>query len=430
MASNAKNLAELLNQDTTVAVGDIADGSVTTAKLAADAVTAAKLADNAVVTANVTDGAVTSGKLAAGAAPATGFRNLLMNGAMDVAQRKSGAFTVSNNTNEGYSIVDRWALNFNNGCAGAITYSHDTDAPHGFGHSVKLQCSTATTTFSTHHYAEFRQRIESQNIHHIAYGTSSAKQMTFSWYMKAVSHSNPICVRFRTLNGTMEYYAKSYTPTTDWARYTCTVPASTSATIGDDNTAGFEVSFVLAVGSGSTGIQTGNSTAWTTTRINGLNDTANFLDSTDNIIYITGCQLEVNSTDVATDFEHRSFGQELALCQRYFQKWDANNQAYDFVCLSYGLDADDTIGVVNLPVPMRATPSLSVDNVDLYVGASGATEVFSSLQFVGYGMRENHSSFTFNVDTDGSPNLTANRCYPVGFRNRSTGYFRLDCELG
>ena len=361
-----------------------------------------------------------------------GRRNLLINGGMGVAQRKSGAFTVSNGTNEGYSIVDRWALNFNNGQAGAITYSHDTDAPHGFGHSVKLQCSTATTTFSTHHYAEFRQRIESQNIHHIGYGTSSAKQMTFSWYMKAVSHSNPICVRFRTMNGTAEYYAKSYTPTTDWARYTCTIPASTSATIDDANNAGFEVAFVLAVGSGSTGIQTGDSTSWTTTRINGLNDTANFLDSTDNTIYITGCQLEVNAADVATDFEHRSFPIELSLCQRYFQKWDANNTTYDFICMSYGLDGDDVIACIHLPVPMRGNPSLSTSNVSVFMngGSADGTVETSGLTFNGYSLGENQSTYSFNVDTDGSPSLSYNFCYPVGFRSVSSGYFRLDAELG
>ena len=65
MATNAKNLAELLNTDSTVAAGDVADGSITTAKLAADAVTAAKLADNAVVTANITDGAITQAKTTA-----------------------------------------------------------------------------------------------------------------------------------------------------------------------------------------------------------------------------------------------------------------------------------------------------------------------------------------------------------------------------
>ena len=89
MATNAKNLAELLNTDTTVAVGDIADGSVTTAKLAADAVTTAKLADDAVVTANIVDGNVTAAKTSG-----VGRRNELINGAMQVQRGTSGEGTV------------------------------------------------------------------------------------------------------------------------------------------------------------------------------------------------------------------------------------------------------------------------------------------------------------------------------------------------
>ena len=83
MPSNAKNLSELLNQDSTVAVGDIADGSVTTAKLAADAVTAAKLADNAVVTANISAGTLE------GSGVNLGRRNIVINGNMSVAQRQA-----------------------------------------------------------------------------------------------------------------------------------------------------------------------------------------------------------------------------------------------------------------------------------------------------------------------------------------------------
>ena len=112
MASNAKNVAELLNTDTTVKVADIEDGSITTAKLAADAVTAAKLADDSVVTANITDGAITQVKT-------TGVgrgKNLLINGNMSVAQR-GNASGAQNFAHDGqtyhYGPVDRyrWGLN-------------------------------------------------------------------------------------------------------------------------------------------------------------------------------------------------------------------------------------------------------------------------------------------------------------------------------
>ena len=89
MPSNAKNLSELLNTDSTVATVDVADGSVTTAKLAADAVTAAKLADNSVVTANVSDGAITQAKTTGVGAG----KNVIINGGMQIAQRETGTAT-------------------------------------------------------------------------------------------------------------------------------------------------------------------------------------------------------------------------------------------------------------------------------------------------------------------------------------------------
>ena len=132
MASNAKNLAELLNQDSTVAVGDIADGSVTTAKLAADAVTAAKLADDSVVTANIVDGNVTAVKT-------TGVgkgKNLIINGAMQVAQRSSsgsGQGTVTG-LQDGYGGVDRFKFVGNSAARATVLKTNANTTPeNGFG---------------------------------------------------------------------------------------------------------------------------------------------------------------------------------------------------------------------------------------------------------------------------------------------------------
>lgn len=405
--TRARDIADIVSGNFSIPAGSLtnavpADGSITTAKLANDAVTAAKLA--------------------AGAAPVTGFRNLLINGDMRIAQRKSGALTVSNNVNEGYSIVDRWALNFNNGCGGAITYDHSTDAPVGFSRSAKLQCSTTNTSFSTHHYCEFRQRIEAQFINHIGYGTSSGKQMTLSWYMKAVSHSHPITVRFRTLGGTTEYYAKSYTPTANWARYTCTIPASATATISNDNSAGFEVAFVIAAASGSTGGLSSDSTAWQTTRVNYRDDIANFLNSTSNIIYFTGCQLEVNETDTATEFDHRPFSDELARCERYF--WKTYN--YDIRVglansgsqLTGSVDSTQSWFALQVPhVQMRDQPTRVIYNPN-----TGATSSLRSDS-------NNHpANITGTSDHGGGAVYAQNSS--IGTSNFVKAHLTMDAELG
>ena len=187
MASNAKNLAELLNTDSTVAVGDIADGSVSTAKLADDAVTSAKLgasavdatalASNAVTTAKVADGAVTQAKTTGVGAG----KNAIINGAMTVAQR--GTSSTGLGTANGYFTCDRWRHVFS-GTAGRLTSSQSTDAPVGFANSLKFACTTADTSIAASEYFFFSQKIEGQNLQHFAKGTSSAKAFAVSFYVK------------------------------------------------------------------------------------------------------------------------------------------------------------------------------------------------------------------------------------------------------
>tara|TARA_R100001510_G_scaffold4308_2_gene3416 strand:+ start:1063 stop:2091 length:1029 start_codon:yes stop_codon:yes gene_type:complete len=257
-----------------------------------------------------------------GSQTALSNRNLIINGAMQVAQRGTSA-TVSDNSNEGYSTLDRWFLNFNNGVGGGVTFSQSTDTPNGFANSLKIQCSSTDSVGSTNEYVAVRQVIEAQNLQMLGYGTSAAKSMTLSWQMKADNYTGPISVQFKTADGTAEYYVKSYTPTSSWATYTCTVPGSTSATINDDNGEGMRVQFTLAGHTGSSIAASSDSTAWSTTRADYRDDIGNLLSNTSNAIYITGVQLEVG--EQATPFEHRSFGDELQRCKRYFQK---NNVAF------------------------------------------------------------------------------------------------------
>ncbi len=280
-------------------------------------------------------------------------RNIMINGGMTVSQRSSGTVTVSDGSNEGYATVDRFGLRFNATAGGACEMSQSTDTPDGFANSVKIKCSTADSAHTGTQSIYLDQRVEAQNLQLLGYGSSGAKTMTISWYMKTVNYTDPISIALETRDGTGQYYVKSYTPTTSWARYTCTVPASTSATINNDSGDGMHVKFVFAGSSSGTYAASSDSTAWSTTRADYRNDIGNFVASTSNELYITGVQLEVGTE--ATPFEHRSFGQELALCQRYFHRIGGTGRAF----FLGGSNASQGYISVPFPTTMRSSPSFS-----------------------------------------------------------------------
>ena len=253
--------------------------------------------------------------------PATplSHRNIIINGAMQVAQRGTSA-TVSDGSNEGYSTLDRWYLNFNSSLGGSVTFSQNSETPNGFSNSLKIQCaSTATPSGSSTQNLGLQYRIEAQDLQQLGYGSSNAKIATLSFYAKrAGTDWGKLSVVFRKPDNTVEYSLPTATTlTTSWARYTIPVPANTATAIDDDNGEGLRIEFVLAGSSTGTYASTAD-TSWGSTRKDYASDVGNLLSDTSNIFYLTGVQLELGS--VATPFEYRSIGDELDRCQRYYQK--------------------------------------------------------------------------------------------------------------
>ena len=285
-------------------------------------------------------------------------RNLIINGAMNIAQRSTSSVTVSNGSNEGYSTLDRWYLNFNDSIGGAVSFTQSSDSPAGFANSAKITCSTTDTSFSGNQYVALNQRIEAQNLQMLSYGSSDAVSMKLSWYMKTTTYTGPISVALFTEDGTAEYFVVSVTPTTSWARYSVTIPGSTTATINDDNGRGMYVQFVLAGNTSSSIAASSDSTAWSTTRAEFRNDVGNILSNTSNVFFLTGVQLEVG--DVATAFEHRSYGDELARCKRYCQAFLADGSEDNYAPLAIGRwhNASAFQVLIHLPVEMRGLPSI------------------------------------------------------------------------
>ena len=374
--------------DGTIAVGDIGTNAVGADELANDAVDTNAIADDAVTGAKIENNPTIAGNLTVSGdlVPSTPLsnRNMIINGKMQVWQRSEDT-TASDGSNEGYNSVDRWDFQFNSATAGAIQCFKSTDSPDEFADgSLRIKCtSTGTPASSTTDYISIETKLEGRDLQHLRYGTAHAKTMTFSWYMKSVAFVEPIAIFLTTPNGTDEYFTVNKTPTTSWARYSFTIPGSTSATIDDNNVSGLIIGFIISAAQNGTMAQANDSTAWSTSAKKHQDDQGNFVDDTNNYIYITGVQLELGSS--ATPFEHRSYGDELARCQRYYYTGQTKNYGY----LSSTSNNYRHISI-NHPVSMRAGPTIfditwsggtnidyqfsTPDYADIYVSPGNTTD--------------------------------------------------------
>jgi len=250
-----------------------------------------------------------------GSQTALSNRNLIINGAMQVAQRGTSANTSGSGQ---YKATDRFAWFQENTDQVIATISQDTNAPDGFSNSHKIAISTAETTLDSDEIAGVYQPIEGQNLQHLKFGTSNAKSLTLSFWVKS-TETGTYAVLFYLADGTARGITKNYTINTanTWEYKTITIDGDTSGTIDNDNGLGMGVYWVLSSGSGR---GTVDGSSWRNYDANqfGYGHTADVLTDSSATWQITGVQLELG--EQATPFEHRSYGDELARCQRYYEK--------------------------------------------------------------------------------------------------------------
>ena len=288
------------------------------------------------------DGSATANLSSVNGGPIAGSRNRIINGDMRIDQR---AAVVT--TNDSYT-VDRWQLGF--ATSGAVQSAQSGDAPTGFGNSLLFDVTTADTSIAAGEYGVLTQYIEGLNTADLAWGTASAQTITLSFWVKSTT-TGTYCVSFRNSGNSRSYVATySVASANTWEYKTITVSGDTSGTWLGTNGVGISIAFCFAVGS------TFQTTAgsWQAGNFLGTSAQTNLLASAANEIRITGVQLEPGST--ATPFERRSYGQELALCQRYYQK-------YLGVLLSgYNGIGGPIYTMTFLPVEMRVTPTFVFSN--------------------------------------------------------------------
>jgi len=261
-------------------------------------------ASAAAITVNNTDGTCT-----ANITNSLSNRNRIINGACTIAQRQTSAVTVSSDT---YGVDRTYAYENTDG---AITVEQSTESPDNFVNSLKATVTTADSSLAAGQYVFLAQAIEGNNVADIAWGTSAAKRVALSFYVKS-SVTGTFSGSMKTDSNTN--YPFTYTiANTNWNRYTINVPPVTTGTLTTNNGTGVRIYWSLGVGSD----YQGSAGSWTTsggTKIGASGETA-LIGTNSATFHITGIQFEVSANGIATDFEHRSYGEELARCQRYYE---------------------------------------------------------------------------------------------------------------
>jgi hypothetical protein len=345
----------------------------------------------------------------------SGIKNLIINGAMQVAQR--GTSTTTN----GY-LIDRFRSNLGGMDQLAFTMSQSTDAPSGFRKSLKFDVTTAETGgVAADEYGGIRYITESQDVAHLLYGTSGAKTITLSFHVKAYQAGTYALNLF--MGDTSRAYTTTYTisQSATWEKKTLTFVGDTGGSeINVDNGHGLYINWFFAAGS-TFNSSSANTNQWADfTNAGWANGQGvDLTNSTNNYFQLTGVQLEVGST--ATDFEHRSFGQELALCQRYFTK-----VAY---AQASGSGDGSTMASVHarFGVDMRAGPTITASGV---LNAQG-DNALNSTQSSAHVGTSNFSSTQnmYLVFVQNFSGVVQGRSYVIGLIANNSNQFLADAEL-
>jgi hypothetical protein len=342
-------------------------------------------------------------------------RNLIINGAMQVAQRGTSEASVS--SSQYADAPDRWK--FAGSSCGTYTVSQSTESPDGFGYSYKLDCTTANTSLSSGSVLELEQRLEGQDLQHFLKGTASAKEFAVSFSVKTNKTGTYVVLLLDGDNSRM--CGKTYTVSdSNWNRYTLNFPADTTGAFGNDSNLSLTVKFVLVAG---TDFTSGTlATTWAAAaNANSRVGQLNFADSTSNDFYITGVQLEVGNH--CSDFEHKSYIDELRRCQRYFWKFGLVANAFIFSGIVAG-SQDEARVLGQFPVPMRASPSLTYNNLTFDSEVSGSAEAVNAIHAAdlsaNFGGR-----IKFGITTTTASNGALGYLYPTD----SAGYLQGDSEL-
>lgn len=278
-----------------------------------------------------------------------GRKNMIINGACMINQRfESGTYTLSQGNHYPVDRFRAWASG-----GGQFTIQRSDNAPPGFKNSLMFTVLTEDSSIAAGDYYMLQQRVEGYNFAHLNWGTSDAKPITLSFWVRATV-TGKYGISFFP-NGQVYNYVTHYNINNAdvWEYKTITIPGATSGTWLTNDSIGFGIWWDFGSGTlyGTSTTETWgqNGKFWPT-------GSTQMIATNGARFRMTGVQLEVGKN--ATEFEHRSYGEELALCQRYF--WIVPNARW---LMGYKRHDSYVYFQLDTPVPMRASPTPTITSV-------------------------------------------------------------------
>ena len=351
-----------------------------------------------------------------------GRRNIIINGGMNISQRATSATGLGGN--QSYSTVDRFRQNTAN-TAGRFTMTQTADGPSGFANCMKLECTTADTSIAAGEVGIIQYKIEGQDVQQIKKGTSDAEKITISFYVKGNANATYVC-ELEDVDNTRNN-TQAFNVTTSWTRVVLTFAADTTGALDDNNAESLTLNIWLHAGSTySGGTFSSNTWASITNANRYAGSRTSFFDSTDRTFFLTGLQMEIGSQ--ATPFEHRSFGEELQLCRRYLQYFDAHSN-YDRFAIGTATTTDDCNFLFKFNPYMRDVPTLVHGTLSEIV----VLDNDNSAEAIG--------SLSIDTNTDGpqgcnveasditSDVMTAGDATQISANNTANAFISFDAEL-
>tara|TARA_R100000234_G_scaffold43125_1_gene25572 strand:+ start:629 stop:1741 length:1113 start_codon:yes stop_codon:yes gene_type:complete len=345
--------------------------------------------------------------------PATplSHRNIVINGAMQVAQRGT-SFT-------GFGASVNWSLDrfftYHNS-DGAFTISQESSVvPTGFKNSLKILITTADASITASQRLIVGTRFEGSSVSHLNFGTANAETITLSFYVRSSITGTHGAVLGNGSDNRAYPFTYTISSADTWERKSITIPGDQTGTWVTNNNKGMQIVWGLGVGTSFSA----SAGSWGAGDINSATGaTTDVLGTVNSTWYLTGVQLELGT--VATPFEHKSYGDELLRCQRYFYAVD-NSDPYHMI--AHGAAASSTlfIGIMAAPVTFRGVPDLTASGSYEFAGAIGgdaATLIITD------------PTTSNNIQVRANGSFTSGQGGYLRNKNDTNAKFELDAELG